>query len=60
MPVHLAQMRELKTTDPLTWEALKNGDFVVTKSMKAFCYVFTDQGLEEEIKALKQPWYHTG
>ena len=54
MPVHLAQMHELKTTDPLTWEALKNGDFVVTKSMKAFCNVFTDQGLEQEIKALKQ------
>ena len=54
MPVHLAQMHELKTTDPLTWEALKNGDFVVAKSMKAFCNVFTDQGLEQEIKALKQ------
>ena len=54
MPVHLAQMHELKTTDPLTWEALKNGDFVVTKSMKAFCNMFTDQGLEQEIKALKQ------
>ena len=33
IPIHVAQMYELKTTDPLTWNALVSGDFVVTKSM---------------------------
>jgi len=27
MPIHLAQMRALKEDDPLTWDALKSGDF---------------------------------
>lgn len=32
MPVHLAQMIALEHDDPTTWEALKEGDFVVAKS----------------------------
>lgn len=54
MPLHLAQMYQLEEDDPTTWEALKYGDFVVTKSMQAFCNLFTDQGLEQEIKVLKK------
>ena len=54
MPPHLVQMYQLKVDDPTTWEALKNGDFVVTKSMQAFCNLFTDLGLEQAIKALKK------
>ena len=29
MPVHISEMKKLKTEDPLTWEALKNGGFTV-------------------------------
>lgn len=54
MPPHLAQMYQLKEADPTTWEVLKNDDFVVTKSMQTFCNLFTDQGLEQEIKVLKK------
>ena len=46
-------MNELKLTDPATWERLKT-DFVVTKSTLAFCNLFVDQGLEQEIKELKR------
>ena len=36
MPVRLAQMNALKNDDPVTWEALKSGDFVVAKLDVAF------------------------
>ena len=54
MPVHLALMDALRQDDPATWEALKSGDFVVTKSEVAFTSLFTDQTLEQEIKGLKR------
>ena len=53
MPVHLAQMNALETDDPQTWEALKSGDFVVSKSQVPNTKLFTDQALEQEIKVLK-------
>ena len=53
IPVHLAEMNELKTADPASWERLKK-DFVVTKSTEAFCNLFVDQALEQEIKELKR------
>ena len=53
MTVHLGEMNELKWSDPATWERLKQS-FVVTKSTLAFCNLFTDQGLEQEIKKLKR------
>ena len=54
MPVHLAQMNALEHEDPMTWEALKSGDFVVAKSEIPFTRMFTDQMLEQEIKVLKR------
>ena len=54
MPIHLAQMNALENDDPVTWEALKSGDFVVAKSDVAFTRLFTDQTLEQEIKMLKR------
>ena len=54
MPVHLAQMNALEHEDPITWEALKSGDFVVAKSEIPFTRMFTDQTLEQEIKVLKR------
>ena len=59
MTVHLGQMNELKHSDPATWNRLKQ-DFVVTKSTLAFCNLFVDQGLEQEIKELKRYWYPPG
>ena len=42
MPVHLAQMDALEQDNPVTWEALKSGDFVVAKSDVPFTHLFTD------------------
>ena len=53
MPIHLAQMNALEHDDPATWDALKSGDFVVSKSEVPFTHLFTDQALEQEIKELK-------
>ena len=53
MTVHLGQMNELKKSDPVTRNCLKQ-DFVVSKSTLAFCNLFVDQGLEQEIKELKR------
>lgn len=46
-------MNALEHKDPITWEALKCGDFVVAKSEIPFTRLFTDQMLEQEIKELK-------
>ena len=54
MPVHLAQMNALEHDDPVTWEALKAGEFVVAKSEIPFTCLFTDQTLEQKIKGLKR------
>ena len=53
MPVHISEMKKLKTEDPLTWEALKNGGFTVKKSGIPFTNLFSDQNLEQHIKVLK-------
>ena len=53
IPVYLAEMLEVKKTDPVTWEYLKN-DFVVTNSTLAFVNLFDDQGLEQQIKEMKK------
>ena len=53
MPVHLLQMNPLEHEDPMTWEALKSGNFVVANSEIHFTRLFTDQTLEQEIKVLK-------
>ena len=53
IPVHLAQTCELKTTDPETWDALKKGDLVVSKSGVPFTDLFVDQTLEQKIRDLK-------
>ena len=54
MPVYLAQMASLETESPETWQALKEGDFVVSKSEVPSTKLFTDQTLEQEIKGLKR------
>ena len=54
IPVNLAQMNSLEKDDPTTWEALKEGDFVVAKSEVPFTKLFTDQSLEQLIKELKR------
>ena len=53
IPVHLAETNELKKSDPQTWNALKKGDFVVTKSSTPFTNLFVDQTLEQKIRELK-------
>jgi len=63
MAVHLAEMNALEHDDPVTWEALKSGDFVVDKSEIPFTHLFTDQTLEQEIKCLnahKCGWTESG
>ena len=53
MPVHLAEMNNLEQDDPVTWQTLISGEFVVSKSEVPFTSLFTDQTLEQEIKKLK-------
>lgn len=53
IPVHLAQTAELQRTDPVTWQALEQGDFVVAKSNTPFTSLFVDQTLEQKIRELK-------
>ena len=50
MPVHIAQMNKLGTDDPKAWEALKEGNFIVKKSIVPFTALFADQALEQKIK----------
>ena len=54
MPVYLRQMTSLEQDDPTSWQALKEGAFVVAKSGVPFTPLFTDQALEQEIKVLKK------
>ena len=42
-------MNSLEIEDPITWEALKGGDFVVAKSENPFAKLFTDQAHEQII-----------
>ena len=49
-----------KKDNPTTWEALKLGNFVVTKSEVPFTKLFTDQTMEQEIKELKHYGAITG
>ena len=48
MPVYLRQMTSLEHDDPLTWESLKQGAFVVSKSAVPFTSLFTEV------------WWHCG
>ena len=54
MPVYLRQMTSLEQDDPASWQALKDGAFVVAKSGVPFTSLFTDQALEQQIKVLKR------
>eukprot|EP00057_Strongylocentrotus_purpuratus_P012381 XP_011666855.1 PREDICTED: uncharacterized protein LOC105439492 [Strongylocentrotus purpuratus] len=53
VPIYLLQMHSLKTSDPTTWDALKAGDFMVTKSGIPFTNLFVDQTLEQLIREVK-------
>ena len=53
VPVYLAQMQLLKSTDRETWNALEGGDFIVTKSGIPFTNLFVDQTLEQLIREVK-------
>ena len=56
IPVNLAQINFLEKDDPTTWEALKEGDFVVAKSEIPFTKLFTDQALEQLIRVEMLWW----
>ena len=53
VPVYLAQMQLLKSTDRETWNALEGGDFMVRKSGIPFTNLFVDQTLEQLIREVK-------
>ena len=53
-PVHVAELAKLKDDDPVTWDALKSGDFVAVHSSVPFLSLFNDQSLEQQIKLLKK------
>ena len=54
IPIHIAQMNQLKSDDPEVWACLIVWEFVVNKSGIPFSSLFTDQALEQEIKHLKR------
>ena len=45
MPLYL---NDLEHGDPVTWDALKSGDFVVAKSDIPFTKLFVDQKLDQK------------
>ena len=53
VPLHLAQMNEVKQKDPETWEALEKGSFVVARTGISLTDLFVDQALEQKIRQLK-------
>ena len=53
IPVNIAEMKQLETTDPDTWNSLKETDFSVAKTGIPFSNLFVDQALEQQIRELK-------
>ena len=60
MPVHLAQMNQLENEDPITRNALKEGNCCVRKSDSSFTALFADQALEQKIKELNRVGHLVG
>ena len=52
MPVHIQEMKMIRSTNPELWNDLKAG-FSVNKRGIPFCNHFSDQNLEQHIKRLK-------
>ncbi len=52
MPVHIQEMKEIKTTNSELWKELSSG-FSINKTGIPFCNLFNDQNLEQHIKKLK-------
>ena len=63
VPVHIAQMLELKRNHPDTWDDLQNGDICVNKTGRLFSNLFVDQTLEQKNKDTQSSrgymWYNT-
>ena len=53
VPLHLAQMNQVKHNDPETWQALERGDFAVARFGIPFTDLFVDHVLEQKIQQLK-------
>ncbi len=51
--LYCAEMNQLRESDPVTWKALEDGDFCVTKSSIPFCSIGPDHGIEHENRAMK-------
>ena len=50
---YIAQMKDLKASDPEIWEFFKQGNFSVSKSRYAFSAIGADHGIEQFNKDLK-------
>ena len=53
MPLHLAQMNQLETDNPLTWEAFKSGDLSFQSQTSPVHLPVRNQNLEQKNKELK-------
>jgi hypothetical protein len=54
IPVYLADMKELKTSDPAIYEELLTGNWVVNKNAEVpFCAIGADHGLEQVNRSMK-------
>ena len=52
-PVYLADMFDLQTSDPTTWQFLADGYFSVNKTATAFSAIGADHALEQENRGMK-------
>lgn len=53
LSLYLRIMQEIKSNNPVLWQQLKDGYFVVTKNEVKFTSIGADHGIEHEIKKLK-------
>lgn len=53
VPLYIADMLELQTTDPAAWEFLNSGNFTVTKSDVSFTSIDPDHAIEHLHRDLK-------
>jgi hypothetical protein len=53
VPVYLADMKQVKTSDPGVWKEFMDGNFCVNKNTVPFCAIGTDHGIEHGNRTMK-------
>lgn len=53
LSLYIAEMKEVKRTNPAVWEQFQKGNWVVRKTQASFCALGADEALEQENRTLK-------